>query len=321
MADEQLPNNDRDRKLARAIGQSRAADRSLSGLDDSLIPPLLEHRERVRRSRRGDDSGKQQVWRQVAKATEPAGSETPVYRLFTSKTYRWAAAAILLIGVLAGVFYFQFWQQPELLARAGSSIEIVQLKEGSTVTLRPHSRLFAVEQSASVLLYKLKGEALFEVTPKQHRTFSVKTGNGRVSVLGTRFILSTWGKRMRVFLAEGMVKVQAPQQNNILTLEPGEAASVGPAGHIRRISNARPRAYTDWLDQQLIFNSRPAAQVVLELEQQFDITISLPANIANNRLTGQLSLESLKTSLHDLSLVLGGTFVRTGERSYRFEAK
>src|SRR5699024_9660978 len=84
---------------------------------------------------------------------------------------------------------------------------------------------------------------------------------------------------------------------------------------------ADARTFTDWLDQQLIFESKPAIQVVHELEQEFNISITLPDTVRNNRLSGQLSLESLQVSLNDLTLVLGGTFVRTGERSYRLETQ
>lgn len=321
MSDEQLPNNDPDLKLAQAIGRARATSSSLSELGDSLVPPLLEHRKRVRRWQLDDSNNKQQVWQQIAQATVPSGNKTPIRRLFTQKAYRWAAVAIVLIAALFSFFYAQFWQQSELLAQAGATIELVQLKDGSTVTLRPHSKLFKIEQSASILLYKLKGEALFEVTPKHHRTFSVKTENGRVSVLGTQFILSSWGDRMQVFLEEGLVKVQSLQKNSAVTLQPGEAATVTETGNITHIPNANGRVFTDWLDQQIIFNSKAAGQITRELEQQFNITISLPAKIAKKQLSGRLSLESLQVSLKDLSLVLGGTFVQTGERSYRFEDK
>src|SRR5699024_2620003 len=109
--------------------------------------------------------------------------------------------------------------------------------------------------------------------------------------------------------------------DSTLTLHPGGAASISPDADITYISQANTREFTDWLDQQLIFESKPAIRVVHELEQQFDISITLPDTVKNNRLSGQLSLESPQVSLNDLTLVLGGTFVRTGERSYRLETQ
>lgn len=321
MPDKQLPYNDPDLKLAQKIGAVREGRTSLSELDDSLIPPLIDHRKWWHQNQPANSTDKQQAWQNIAKATVSSGEKTPIYRLISPKIFRWTAAAILLIGVLFSVFYLQFWEQPVLLAQSGTSIKIVQLDDGSTVTLRPHSKLFAVEQSAAILQYKLKGEAFFEVTPKQHRIFSVKTENGSVSVLGTRFILSSWGNRMRVFLQEGSVKVRSQQKSSAIIIQPGEAVMVTDAGTISYIPNVESEVFTDWLDQKLIFTSTPAGQVVSELEQQFNISITLPETVADNRLTGQFSLESLQISLNDLTLVLDGSLVRTGERSYRFEAK
>lgn len=318
MTEEQLPHNDPDLKLAQTIGRARANGTPLSELDDLLVQPLLEHREREHQ--RINSTDKQQVWQKITETTVSQNKKAPIYRLITPKNFRWAAAAVVLIAALFSFLYLEFWQQPELLAQSGDSIKTVQLADGSTVTLRPHSRLFEVKQTASILLYKLKGEALFEVTPKPHRTFSVKAKNGRVSVLGTRFILSSWGNRMRVFLDEGLVSVQPAQEDSAIMLHPGEAVSITGSGNINRIPNANAREFTDWLNRQLIFNSKPAKQIARELEQQFNISISLPGGIANNRLSGQLSLESLQASLNDLGLVLGGSFVSTGERGYSFQS-
>lgn len=321
MNDEQLPNSDPDLKLARKIGQGRTSGTSIAPSEDPIMKPLLDHRKRIHTQHASNDTGKQQVWQAIADQTSSSSQSTSIRQLFPAQAYRWAAAAVLVIGALFTVFYTQFWQQPELVARSLASIETVQLIDGSSVTLRPHSKLYKVEQSKSVLLYKLKGEAFFKVTPKQHRPFSVKTQNGRISVLGTQFVLSSWGPEMRVFLLEGSVKVQSLQSDEAITLQPGEAASVGSSGDISHTTNANKQVFTDWLHQQLIFNSKPAGQIAAELEQQFNITISLPASISNNRLSGQLSIKNLNTSLQDLAMVLGGTFVQVDEHSYRFEAK
>ncbi|HLR25781.1 MAG TPA: FecR domain-containing protein [Fodinibius sp.] len=318
---DQLPHTDPDLQLARAINRARLEGTRLSELKDPLVPPLLEHRQQLRQRIQVDQAARHEVWQQVAEATSPSTDRGSVYRLFTAKSFRWAAAAAVLIGLLFSVLYIQFWQQPELLAQSGTTIKTIRLSDGSTVTLRPHSQLLAVEQTEATLLYELEGEALFEVRPKQQRTFSVQTDAGRVSVLGTRFMLSSWGNRTQVYLEEGSISLQPLQKDSTLILQPGEAASIGRDDDITHTFQADARTFTDWLDQQLIFESKPAIQVVHELEQEFDISITLPDTVQNNRLSGQLSLESLQVSLNDLTLVLGGTFVRTGERSYRFEAR
>src|SRR5699024_8176486 len=109
--------------------------------------PLLEHREQWHQRFQVDQAARHEVWQQVAEATSPSTDQAPVYRLFTAKSFRWAAAAAVLIGLLFSVLYIQFWQQPELLAQSGTTIKTIRLSDGSTVTLRPHSQLSAVKES------------------------------------------------------------------------------------------------------------------------------------------------------------------------------
>src|SRR5699024_1635861 len=115
--------------------RARLSGIRLSELEDSLIPPLLEHREHSRRRYHADQSDKREVWQQIAEATAPPADKTSVYELFTAKSFRWVGAAAVLIGVLFSFLYVQFWQSPELLAQSGASIQTVQLSDGSTVTL------------------------------------------------------------------------------------------------------------------------------------------------------------------------------------------
>ena len=260
---------------------------------------------------------KQEVWQQIASQTK--GSKATVTTLGSPSIMRWAAAAFVLIGALLGVFYLQFYQQPELIAQSEATINTTVLADGSTVTLRPYSVLYSIEQSNSKHQYKIEGEALFEVTSNQHRTFSVETATGRVSVLGTSFTVSSWGQQMQVFLQEGSVELEALDQDSSIILQPGQSASIADKNGLPTVQTAKVEEFLDWLDQELIFENKAVSLITGEIEQQFNINITLPTNIATNKLTGQLSLQNLETALRDLELVLGGKFAKTGPQRYTFE--
>ena len=318
MADQELPNSDPDLQLAHAIGQARSEGTPLSTIDDPLIEQLGAYRRSFHQQYRSHQSHKEEVWNAVEAATQPSNTTSKKRLLFTSTTMRWAAAAILLIGALFSFVYLQYWDNPELLAASGSTIQTVQLDDGSTVTLRPHSKLFSIEQSASSLLYKLKGEGWFEVQPQKRRPFSVQTANGRISVLGTRFMLSTWANRTQVFLEEGSVKVQTLSDDQSAILTPGESASIQKDAKITLDTKPTADEFTDWLDEKLIFEQKPVQLIADELEQQFNITLILPDHIADSKLTGQLPLDNMQKSLDDLGLVLGGRFQKKGAQRYEF---
>ena len=318
MADPQLPHNDPDLQLARTIGKARQDGTSLSAIVDPLIEQVLPYRQNIRDGYHSKQLDKDDVWNSIERATKPSNSEASLTPLFSTQTMRWAAAAVLLIGALFSFVYLQYWDSPELLAASASSIQTVELTDGSTVTLRPYSKLFAMEQSKTSSTYKLRGEAWFEVPTKQSRQFTVQTANGRVSVLGTRFMLSTWANRTQVFLEKGSVKIETLTDGQSATLQPGESAAIQQDDQITLDAQNTAKEFTDWLDQQLIFEQKPVRLIADELEQQFNIDIILPDSIANSKLTGQLPLDDLQKTLDDLSLALGGSFQKKDESRYQF---
>jgi ferric-dicitrate binding protein FerR (iron transport regulator) len=316
MAD-QLPHNEQNQQLARLIEDSLESGRSLQNIDheDELLDMLLAYKQdsatfEVNRNE------KQEVWQRISSQT--ADSAT-ISTLFSSSMIRWAAAAVILIGSLVGGFYLQYYQQPEIIGQSQTSLSTIELDSGSTVTLRPHSRLYSLEQRNGSHQYKLEGEALFNITPDPNRTFSVETEIGRVSVLGTSFTVSSWGQQMQVFLQEGSLAVQALNQDSSIVLQPGQSASLASKNNRPNVDTARVEEFFDWLDRKVVFEKRSVSMVTSEIEQHFDIRISLPDNTRDNKLTGQLSLQNLESALRDLEIVLGGQFSKTGTRSYTFE--
>lgn len=316
---EQLSHTDPDLQLAQQIGNHRDDKKPLSNIDHPLVDQLLGYREQNIAEITIDQNDKQAVWERVVSKTATSSQKTPVTPLFNNSVIRWAAAAIILI---AGIFGVVYWQslQPQLIASSANSIEMVELSDGSTVQLRPHSQLFAIEKSSSNHQYKIEGEGLFEVTDNPNRTFSVSSTEGKVTVLGTRFTVSSWNRQLQVYLAEGSIRIDDRNQHQSVTLNPGESASVSESD-ISVSQTANADEFLDWLDQQIIFENKTARFVARELEQQFNISVTLPANVADNTLSGRLSTTQLETALTDLEIVLDGTFRKTGNRSYTFEAQ
>lgn len=313
-----LPDNDPDLKLARRIGEAREKNYPLSDVADPLVNQLLSYKNDAAGGVTVTESEKEEVWIRIANAVEPS-PEQIVTPLFSASTIRWAAAAALLIGGLLSFVYFQFYNESTLIASSGEVIETITLDDKSSVMLRPHSQLYALEQTGSTHKYELHGEALFNVTDNPGRSFSVLTDNGNVSVLGTRFTVSSWGKTMRVFLDEGSLQVQNAAQDTSVILRPGQSASIDAQSRIMLNDAANAKEFTDWLNQQLVFEEKSTEFIVRELEQQFNIFITLPGSVAKESLSGRLSLVDVQTALTDLELVLGGEFIETGNRKYRFK--
>ena len=225
------------------------------------------------------------------------------------------AASVAIAAVVAWLVLADA-PEPVQVAAATTSIEAYTAPDGSTIRLRPHSTLYRID-SEGERRYRLNGEALFEVTPRPNRPFVVEAGALRVQVLGTTFTAHTWGQPA-VFLQEGRVQLSTATDGEGVILQPGQRSTLTAAGTLTPPTAADSTAALDWLRQEVVFQSQPMADVVAELEQHYDLTITLPDAVAAETLSGQIALGTPQQSLEDLGLVLGGWFERVDARTYRF---
>ena len=309
----------RDNKLARDFGDVLEQNLDQSAISDPLYTRLLQYRRQKNQQLSGlsESSNKQETWANIAQKmdnshqteTTSRHSEARIFSISHRVKQFAAIAASLLVVCFAGLYYYL--AQPILIKRTGAEIGHIVLADGSDVTLRPHSQLLKTGiWSLSDYQYKLVGEGYFQVVDQTSGEFSVQAGDGGIRVLGTNFNVSAWGNTTQVFLQEGKVMVEDITTNESVTLLPNETASVASGAKIHKESTAEETEYTDWMQQQLVFNNRPLEYVFSELEQQFNITILVDAETADTRLTGELSIENLNTALSDLALVLDGTFTK-----------
>lgn len=318
MATKFLPNNDRDLQLARRIGNYLDGISELSMQEDSFTQALLTYkmsRAEAISSAPAIDTDK--VWERIEEQTKPAsGNEkATVHRIFNNAKV-WAVAASILIAAFIGIYYYTL-PQAEMIASSMQQIKTVILDDGSTVTLRPNSSLYALAMNSAEHTYRLEGEAFFEVTTGEERTFSVEGGNGKVSVLGTKFDLSTWGGQTQVYLEEGSINFENLITSESVILKPGKSAKIGNSKNINTAVSST-NEFTDWMNRELIFANKTSEYVFNELEQEFNITITAPDSILTTKLSGGLSLTTAQQSLSDLSLVLGGEFVEVNEKRFNF---
>lgn len=314
MSDKVLPHNDPDAQLARYIGSYLEGEHELNDIRDPLWSTLKEYKNQRRNISENPESGA--IWEQISRKI-PANKQTArIYSLENSKAI-WAAAAAVLIAAFLGIYYYTA-VQPQLIASSKQHIETVILDEGSKITLRPHSSLYALSNNADERNYRLEGEAWFEVVSLPGRTFSVKAGSGKVSVLGTKFDLSNWGGQTRVYLEEGSIRFENLKTEISVTLNPGESAAIKADNTIDTTRTLDENEFTDWLNKELIFNNKSVRYVFNELRQEFKLTITAPDSVLNTTLSGGLSLDNARQSLEDLSLVLDGKFIKTGNNSFKF---
>jgi ferric-dicitrate binding protein FerR (iron transport regulator) len=311
--DNHLPENDRDLQLARAIEKAGQTGGFPKDIDDPLMPLLLQYREADRAEFRHTSPNSSSVWAGIEAGLQE--ESTQIYRLLTgSDMVRWIAAAAIVILSLTMLFWLFERSQSQLIASSQNVISTVTLKDGSIVTLRPYSALYEVSNTSTKQVYSVNGEAYFEVANNPNRTFVTETEEGRVSVLGTKFIIQNWNGRTSVFLEEGQIRFETNDQSSSIILDPGEYSSITD-NTISHPENSR--IFKDWLDNVLVLENQQARLVLSEIEQHFNVSID--ARYApDETLGGSLQLDNLEQVLMDLGVVLGGRFEQTGADQYEF---
>ncbi|MEX1135380.1 MAG: FecR domain-containing protein [Balneolales bacterium] len=316
-----IPENDPDLMLARQYGKM-LSEKDRAGSDDPFLDLLLRARSRAENEETkipvpNLDASWNRIWQ--SSNQHEAKWTSNVLSMPSAEKWIWAAAAILLLA-FTSIFLMQQFGDPEprLLAESGSAISVIELTDGSSVTLRPNSKLYERTATENLQHYSLHGEALFEVKQVAGRTFSVESGPGRVTVTGTRFNLSDRNQQAVVHLLEGSVLFEIADGSRSVSLSSGEAAIIDKEFQLREPFTFEPEEITGWTQNRLIFRDRQVADILDELEFHFNISIQAPEEIEQINLGGSIQLESPQQSLQDLGDVLGGEFVKTGDDHYQF---
>ena len=316
--------SDRDEALARRIGQLREEGRPLDAdpelADDPLGRALLALADEVAPAVPPERS--ERIWQGIAARMHRQAANRAPQRRPQARRLHWrralAVAVVLLAAGLGWWLYAVKESAPVLVAAADATPEVYTAPDGSQITLRPHSQLYRLAASETVLRYRLEGEAFFDVVHRPERQFQVEAGAVRVTVLGTRFDVRTWDG-VEVFLETGRLRIEGPRgQQQVLT--DGQRSRLTADGHLTPPEPAPAETYLDWLQGRLTFVQEPAAQVAVELAHHFGVRLTLPEPYASQTLSGTLTLDSLPQVLQDLGRVLGGRFVEVAPKHYRFEA-
>lgn len=212
-------------------------------------------------------------------------------------------AAVLVIGFLAF----------NLIDFSGVTTVETFASQKSTVTLPDNSEIRLNAQSSVSYHSKkwnekrhvnLNGEAYFKVA--KGATFDVETTDGVVTVVGTEFNVKQRQNYFEVKCFEGKVMVAHKNQQFELTM--GKTIRVENGLISSEITNLLAPT---WINSVSSFKSVSLAEVIAELERQFDVTVSFNEAAKNKRqalFTGSFSHSDLGDALSAITMPFGLTY-------------
>jgi len=223
-------------------------------------------------------------------------------------------AGLALTGLL-GRQGWNAWQDGATYAQSrdsgiGERIAL-QLPDGSTLTLGPASSAalrYSRRQRAVVLT---RGEALFDVAPDAARPFVIDAGGARVTVLGTRFVVSLLPDVVRVSVRHGTVQLAAHGgQAPALLLHAGEVGEI--AGTLpRRVQRDAGDAFAAAEHGLIVFDRAGLPEIAATLSRWRRQPVHAEAGDGGPRITAAVQARDVEGFLQSLPRIAA---VRVQER-------
>lgn len=161
------------------------------------------------------------------------------------------------------------------------------------------------------------GEIYLEVVKDTDRPFFVKSKNLNVSVLGTRFNISTYSEdtEKSVVLLDGSVKVMSDDLKQSSVLKPNQGYFYSASGG--SVKNVDAYAYICWKDDLMRLNGESLNIIFNRLSRHYAVKFHVSKELTNEKYVGNLSLKDpIETVLQNLAFGTSFTYIKEGNDIY-----
>ena len=219
------------------------------------------------------------------------------------------AASVLLF---VSVALFSINNNLEHHTLAGESVQI-SLPDASKVWLNAKSEVAYNKAWKKSRAIDLKGEAYFEVA--KGKTFTVKTPQGTVTVLGTKFNVKQRDASFEVYCYEGTVSIMYKGEETILKANNFfNSKTLDQSMQEGHIINTKPH----WVEKVSVFENTPIHDVISDMSIQYDIKFIMNSDLNKNlEYTGSYHYDDrLETVLNVFCQSLNLTYIKKGKSIY-----
>ena len=262
------------------------------------------------------------VVEQLAQGTESA----PEIKAVARPWYLYPQAISACVLGLVALLLVQLWPMGETgqYQTAVGEQRQVALSDGSNIHLNTDSQLTIELLDNSRLVTMKQGEAFFTVSRDPNRPFIIKTPNGLVRVLGTRFNVRTTTSKTVVTVEQGKVGLTqsaAQEEISAIDYQPQQTLSANQQATLTRSSLSAKPAQVDsatlssWRQGKQVYNDQTFADVVEDLNRYFDGEIILgDTSLAKIRLVAVLDLKDKNSAIAALESTLNVVAINESEK-------
>ncbi|MGB0981055.1 MAG: FecR family protein [Winogradskyella sp.] len=231
--------------------------------------------------------------------------------LYTNWTIGVAASIVLLFGL------FTIFGNKTITTETGfGESKSIVLLDGSEVILNSKSKITYNEDNwKENRTLQLEGEAYFKVAKGE--TFTVQTGNGSVTVLGTQFNVNSTQDFFDVVCYEGKVSVKTSENYSVLLPNNTVRSVKGYPVVTSKNLDKKPT----WIDGESTFKSVPLRYVIKALENQYNITFNAEAINKTDVFTGSFPNNNLNIALKTVFETLSISYYENENRNIKLRYK
>lgn len=257
---------------------------------------------------------------------------------------RWifrAVAVFLIVGLTStGVFYFSDGQdsvahlkhviEKKTIITLADEQKTLSFSNGARIVLNSNSTLTYTlgVLHAQPIEVTLEGEAWFETAggfDKEQPAFAIRTPDGIIRDIGTKFLVTIQEKKSRVVLQEGIVEVEpmnrAPNAQDKISgfrIKKGEMVEFNRKNILKR-EQINPTLYTSWATGFMEFDQTGLEEFSQYVRDQFGVRVQLnDSDLMDITLDGTVYFRSLDELVRSVSEVTGIAVYRSADKQAVF---
>lgn len=228
---------------------------------------------------------------------------------------KWIGGMAASILILFGVFNY-FSDSTTIIQTNFGEMKNLTLMDGSEVILNAKSQLSFEEDSwENNRTINLEGEAYFKVA--KGKTFTVKTPNGSVEVLGTEFNVNSNSDFFDVTCFEGKVKVTTSDATEHVLLPNSIVRKVNGNPTENYVSNQQKPT---WINGESSFKSVPLYLVIDALEKEYGVSFETENMDTTVIYSGAFPHQNLEVALQTVFTTLGIQYEITKGNNIKLKA-
>ncbi|MBX7489847.1 FecR domain-containing protein [Qipengyuania sp. GH25] len=223
---------------------------------------------------------------------------------------RWIVPAIA--ACLALVAAFWVWQMDGAASPYRTDpgeTRRIAFADGSGIVMGGDTELFVDPENPRYARLE-RGRALFEIRHDEFDPFRVDVGAATLVDAGTVFDVNIGPDEVEVGVSEGAVIFNPSQQN--ATVQPGQLLTFSADGTGYGVSELPIEQVGEWREGRLTFDDASLTKVAADISRVSGIDYRAAKAGGTNRISGSITVQSLRADPSSLGLLLGLEVERSG---------